>query len=78
MKPLKNQVLMIYHTSLRISRSISQHTFGNSQSGNRPSLYISHMMKYVTLFTRLNKVKESRTYVVVDFPLDVVGLGDIA
>jgi hypothetical protein len=36
------------------------------------------MMKYVTLFMRLNKVVESRIYVVDDFPLDVVGLGDVA
>jgi hypothetical protein len=36
------------------------------------------MTKYATLFMRLNKVEESRIYVVDDFALDVVGQGDLA
>jgi hypothetical protein len=36
------------------------------------------MAKDATLFTRLNKAKESKIYVVDDFSLDVVGQGDVA
>jgi hypothetical protein len=35
-----------------------------------------HMAKDATLFMRLNKVEESRIYVVDDFSLDVAGMGD--
>jgi hypothetical protein len=36
------------------------------------------MVKYVTLFKRLNKAQESKIYFAHDFALDVVGQGDVA
>jgi hypothetical protein len=36
------------------------------------------MDKYASLFTRLNKSKDSKIYVVDDFSLDVVAQGDVA
>jgi hypothetical protein len=37
-----------------------------------------HMAKDATLFTKLNKTKDSKIYIVDDFALDVASQGDVA
>ena len=53
------------------SQALMSHTMHNEWVVD--STCTRHMVKYATLFTRLNKSEESKIYVVDDFSLDVAG-----